>query len=446
MESENTLLNAKHLLLCVDVKTDPQTVLDAEYDLIRTHFCGFVCVGEEGLKEFFLDDDVRDVLINTSVYMCGDINKMDNLMKNVHVKTVYVIRELSYNFKAEIISDSLIGLGQVPINVNHVGVLFRNMFDNNLFQSIINEHKFQKLTESNKSGSAFRKGLYISKVKKVSVASDLEGLKFNLLRCSTNLDGPTDNFRETDEFIVNKLNDVSSEFFSEKTELNHILAQVYENNIEEKKGKRKEHRAKIKAHSDKTKDMPRNGIMAFCTFYDHNFECSEKNLKRKFKKSGLFDYTYKCNSNKSSESILTRLHFKLKSDVKQSVLNGYNNFNLVEQFDVLLYPGSVFMMPLSTNRLYTHEICPPILPIENFPVRMGYVVRCSKTNAISVNNKTFIINNDNLNNMIELKEPTDNGVKHLKETYLRENTTSDIINYDKFFFSLNNGDYMQPNY
>ena len=36
---------------------------------------------------------------------------------------------------------------------------------------------------------------------------NINGTHFKLLRCSTNLDGPTENFKDTDREIVNKLNE-----------------------------------------------------------------------------------------------------------------------------------------------------------------------------------------------------------------------------------------------
>jgi len=59
-----------------------------------------------------------------------------------------------------------------------------------------------------------------------------------------------------------------------------------------------------------------------------------------------------------------------------------------------LYPNSVFIMSLEMNRLYTHEISPSHLPMDLIPLRLGYVIRCSKTKAIYKDNKTYIINND----------------------------------------------------
>jgi hypothetical protein len=51
-------------------------------------------------------------------------------------------------------------------------------------------------------------------------------------------------------------------------------------------------------------------------------------------------------------------------------------------------------MSLEMNRLYTHEISPSHLPMDLIPLRLGYVIRCSKTKAIYKDNKTYIFNND----------------------------------------------------
>src|SRR4029079_19277194 len=137
----------------------------------------------------------------------------------------------------------------------------------------------------------------------------------NLLRCSTNLDGPTDSFRATDNEIISKVNNICEQFFQTKTDLNHVLAQVYNN----AKIEGKERKAKISEHSDKTKDMPRNGLIAFTTFYEFN----DQTLKElKHPKDNPFDYYYK------DASVLTRLRFRLKKDVSDP--------NLCKQFDVIL--------------------------------------------------------------------------------------------------------------
>lgn len=48
-----------------------------------------------------------------------------------------------------------------------------------------------------------RKGIYITKI------DGFDGeIKFKLLRCSSNLKGPTDNFREADNEIINTVNNI----------------------------------------------------------------------------------------------------------------------------------------------------------------------------------------------------------------------------------------------
>jgi hypothetical protein len=359
--SENTINFDKNVLIIS--KED-----FIKYESLVSKFCGIII---NNINETLTKDNI--------LYLTGDI---DNLIIDDEIK-VYIIEELSFNYKNKY---ELITLSQLPININNVGVYFNNLFDKDYYNSILSEHEFQILTESNKTTNAFRKGIYLTNV-------DTE-LKFNLLRCSSNLSGSTDNFRKTDKEIIDKLNKKAKELFDMPIEFNHVLAQVYENKIINNKEKK----SRIKSHSDKTKDMPSQGLIAFCTFYSYN--------------------TDNINS-------LTKLRFKSKKDVDN------------DNFDVILYPNSVFIIPLSTNRLYTHEISPPILPVDKIPTRLGYVVRCSKTAAIYKDGKTFI------NNM-PLEYPKEEDIIKLKEFYLKENMTSDVIVYDEFNFSLNNGDYLMP--
>ena len=94
-----------------------------------------------------------------------------------------------------------------------MGIYFRNFFDPNInyFNLINDAHQFQTLKESNKQDNAFRKGIYLSQVEEIG-----DEIKFKLLRCSTNLNGPTDNFRAIDNEIVNQVNTVAESFFEEK--------------------------------------------------------------------------------------------------------------------------------------------------------------------------------------------------------------------------------------
>jgi hypothetical protein len=380
----------------MDTKLDSEQTIELEY--IKNNFCGTV---RSDAENFTCTQD-------TVVYLCGNIaNILSGLSDKIQDNTVYVIKELSHDYKDQ----TLVGLGEIPINVQNVGVYFREFFaaDKDYFGLVSTEHQFQKLTESNKPGRAFRKGIYLTDVKELD-----DRVEFNLLRCSTNLDGPTENLRVTDKEIMNRVNNVSKQFFEQVSELNHVLAQIYENTTVSDK----ERKAKIKEHSDKTKDMPRDGLMAFCTFYT--------NYPKELKKRG-FDYLYK------ETSALTKIRFRLKSMVTDPGLS--------KKFDLTMYPGSVLLIPLSTNRLYTHEIVPSGLPIDKIPTRMGYVVRCSKTKAVFKDGQTYL---DDKGKLIKLVDPDQKTTRELKDLYYKENLTDELMDYGTINFSLNAGDYTRP--
>lgn len=297
------------------------------------------------------------------------------------------------------------------MDIHNVGTMFPNYFSNEVdyFSQFLANHTPQLLTESNKDDVAYRKGVYLSEVS--------DDNQFKLLRCSTNLQGPTEKFSDLDRSIISKLNTTAKDLYENPAELNHVLAQVYYNH----KIGEKSRCARIARHSDKTKDMPKNGIMAFCTFYD-----SIDNKKYHANPDDPNDVLYK------NTSVLTKLRFIRKN----------NDATLPERFDVLLYPNSAFFIDLNTNRLFTHEIVPPPLPAELIPTRLGYVVRCSKQDAHFVNGQTLIKNTKG--KWEPLQPPTAEGVSKLKEQYRIENISTDLVNYDFFNFSLNEGDYLPP--
>lgn len=305
------------------------------------------------------------------------------------------------------------------VNVHNVGVFFPRFFDEteDYYNRITSEHEFQTLGMGNREGVAFRKGIYLTRVEENG-----DELYFKLLRCSTNLDGPTDNFRQTDHEIVSKVEEMRNLFFKDSAPLNHVLAQTYHNQPTRK--------AKIAKHSDKTKDMPSNAIMAFCTFYDFSNVKDVKNVKDNTLKSVDDDVVY----GSKQISVLTKLRFKLKPDVKDP--------NLVHNFEITLSPNSVFMMSLLTNRLYTHEIIPSSLPSELLPTRLGYVIRSSDTNAVHTNGQTFILEGDQ--NIPLAPNATKEDMKRLTHIYYTENATSETVSYKGFYFSLNQGDYLAP--
>ncbi|MEV6682540.1 hypothetical protein AB0N09_37615 [Streptomyces erythrochromogenes] len=371
-------------------------------DLIRDFFGSTITPAELGSAD----------LAQKTVYLCGDVSEISRQQLS-SAERVFVVREL---FQGDVDTGwTVVDGGRVPIRVHGAGVYYRRFFDldGDHFGRIRAEHAFQSLTESNKPGTAHRSGIYLT-----PVTRDGDELHFRLLRCSTNLSGPTEGFRPTDTRIVEALNREAATVFRNQAPLNHVLAQVYHNTLAT--AERKQSKAKISAHADKTKDMPANGIMAFCTFYDGLD-------KLRPMAEDAFDYGVK------RASGLTRLHFRLKEPATDG---------LPAQFAVTLYPGSVFFMPLSTNRLYTHEIRPSTLDADMLPTRLGYVVRCSSTEAVHKNGHTFL---KVAKDLVELGPPTPEGMDELRGLYAEENRTSSFIDYgNRFPFSMNTGDYVAP--
>jgi hypothetical protein len=402
---ENTIARQKNYLINLSREKDRSEELQ---DLID-HFSGTVV---KSLAE--IPKSQKPIRI----YAIGDANQLKNETTNL-----LIVKEFVSNYeKLTKENFSIIRLGQVPINIHNAGVFYKRFFnEDDFFAKIEAAHEFQSLTESNKQSTALRKGIYLTEITKES-AGEKESLHFRLLRCSSNLTGPTDNFREIDHHIINAINEAVKYDFEKETTLNHVLAQIYLNKKNDKNSK--EVKAKIGAHSDKTKDMAKEGLIAFCTFYNSaNFDqLSPASADR-------FDWVYK------KASGLTRLLFKLKKTVTDDTL--------VKEFSVTLYPNSVFLIPLSTNRLYTHEIRPSTLNVDKIPVRMGYVIRCSNLEAVYKEHKTFIKENGNL---IPLSEMNHENMEDLRDTYYEENVSEKNVNYGKVHFSMNAGDYKKPIY
>ncbi|MGE7391362.1 hypothetical protein ACQKM2_38430 [Streptomyces sp. NPDC004126] len=358
-------------------------------------------------------------LAGKTVYLCGDLSAVSARLLDA-AERVFVVGESAYGRREE--GWVPVGLGRVPVRVHGVGVYYRRFFEpgDGHFGRIRAEHEFQALTESTKPGTAHRSGIYLT-----PVTRDGDELHFRLLRCSTNLSGPTEGFRPTDVEIVDALNREADAVFRGHAPLNHVLAQIYHNTLAT--AERKQSKAKISAHADKTKDMPAGGIMAFCTFYD--------GLDRLQPLDGdPFDRGVK------GVSGLTSLRFRLKDPGGEGGEGGGGA--LPEQFGVTLHPGSVFFMPLSTNRLYTHEIRPAALDAELLPTRLGYVVRCSSAEAVHKDGGTFL---KRTGGPVELGPPTPEGMDELRRLYAEENRTSSAVDYgDGFLFSMNAGDYVAP--
>ncbi|MFB6503964.1 MULTISPECIES: hypothetical protein [unclassified Streptomyces] len=386
--------------------------LGRDFDELVGDFFGAVITPEE------LASGSPD-LTRKTVYLCGDMSGISGRQLRDAAR-VFVVRELSHGYHGHAHGPwTLVDLGRVPIRVHGVGVYYRRFFglDADHFGRIRAEHAFQSLTESTKPGTARRSGIYLT-----PVTRNGDELHFRLLRCSTNLSGPTESFRPTDTGIVEELNREAVTVFRNHAPLNHVLAQTYHNTLAT--AERKQSKAKISAHADKTKDMPVNGIMAFCTFYD--------GLERlRPLAEDAFDHGVK------KASGLTRLQFRLKESAVE-----HGGAGLPPKFALTLYPGSVFFMPLSTNRLYTHEIRPSALDADLLPTRLGYVVRCSSTEAVHKGGQTFL---KRAGGLVELEPPTPDGMDDLRRLYAEENRTSSFVDYgEKFLFSMNSGDYSAP--
>ncbi len=355
-------------------------------------------------------------LAGKAVYLWGDASRAAALDLSAASRVLLIGDGARGDAQAERAPWPVVGPGRVPIDVHGLGVYYRCFFDPALDHAgrIRGEHSFQSLTESTKPGTAHRTGIYLSPVR-----AEADGLHFNLLRCSTNLSGPTDDFRATDRHIVDALNQEAALVFSGAAPLNHVLAQIYHNTPAD--AEKKQAKARISSHADKTKDMPDHGVMAFCTFYEQ--------LDRLAPMTGdPFDRGHR------KISGLTRLRFRRKETAESG--------SSPEQFTITLYPGSVFFMPLATNRRYTHEIVPSELDATRLPTRLGYVVRCSKTEAVHEGGRTFLLQNGA---RVELEPPTPAGMTELRRLYAEENRSTARIDYgDGFRFSMNAGDYRAP--
>lgn len=449
---ENTLLLSSNFLVLFGFKPDDREALrefDEELYEAAANFCGTViCVSPAEFQQGWLlqteDTCRRDFFFAGDLYGDGYNTESQSLfgyMQTVQQRTRGKCKLL--RDKILIPSDSLcervfyeiVDIGEVPLKVHNVGLFVRSFeFSeftslsrgrDDYFRQIERQHTFYELTDSNKPSAAYRRGVYLSEV-----TTSSRGPMYQLLRCSSNLKGPTEMFRDVDRDILWSVQQLAGRYFDQGgSTLNHVLAQIYYNQPES------DRKARIKEHSDKTKDMPYDGLMAFCSFYD--FEGTDKS---KISKQN-YDWLYE-----KKTSVLTRMRFKLKDDVAPEIAA-----SLERQFEITLYPNSVFLMSLTHNRYYTHAIVPSLLPAAYLPTRMGYVIRSSCTSALYCDReqKTFVIKKDRrgAKELVPLeRDPSEEDVRELKERYFLENTTSDFIDYDSgnFYFSLNEGDYLRP--
>lgn len=419
MSTSARLLTDKHRLVSLEVNlTEP---LRSQFNQIQKDFCGIVHDLPDGTAL-----DTTTYTGNPTVYVAGDVGKIICLlMFSARQQQVKIIREFAFNhetIKESGLPFSFVTAGEVPLNIHNVGLYFRSVFhdDKDYFRELLAAHQFQELTESNKPGVSYRKGIYLTEVEE---GQDQIGRRFRLLRCSTNLNGPTDAFKDIDRDIIRKANEVTRPFFEHPPVFNHVLAQVYENHVEQTETVPKDRKARIKRHSDKTKDMPPNALIAFATFYSDFPEGVHPSA------DDPYDRVYK------NGSVLTQLRFRLKDCVTDRP-------DLPKLFNVTLYPNSLFVISLETNRIYTHEIVPPTLPVAKIPTRLGYVIRCSDTEARHLDGITYL--RENGGEEVPLKAPTVEDIKAIKEMYFQENCTDRVIRYEPTDYSLNDGDYREP--
>lgn len=296
------------------------------------------------------------------------------------------------------------------MEIKDIGFYCQNLFgDKDYFTPFLTSHTPQSLTESDKPDQAYRKGVYLSEV----TVDDKKSLHFNLLRCSSNLHGPTENFSDTDRKILQIAQAEAVKHYPDSAKLNHVLAQVYYNHVINNHDRR----AKIPAHSDKTEDMPKNGLIVFCTFYDPEALRS----KKYHEVDGQLMY--------KNTSALTSLKFVNKITNEVTIIP--------------LHPNSALFIDLNANKNYTHEIVPPNLSSADVPTRLGYVIRCSNVKAVYKDNQTYILNLET-NEYTPLLPATDEKTKMLKELYVQENVSTTTPDYPFIDFSLNLGDYLSP--
>ena len=315
-----------------------------------------------------------------------------------------VVRELSRNWHDDA---KLISVGEVPLDVHGLGVLFPEMFGD-CFEQFEQDHKLGELTLGENKTNAGRKGMLLSEVG--------EDGSFQLMRCSTNFELPTHNLSAADRKAMRRVNEAARRVFGEVPAVNSILAQKYVNTAQLK--------SRISSHSDKTKDIAPDSFIAFVTHYDMKTNAPQKG-KKKLRRVG---YDWLC----GETSVLTKLRFRRKQGAPSLE---------PETFDVTLYPGSVFMIPLRTNELYTHETVPSNLPHDWLPTRLGCVMRCSRSRAVFRDGAAYIVDGEELR---PLTKPTPEQLKWLKDMYRRENLTTERVVYPLVDFTMNDGDLLAP--
>jgi hypothetical protein len=398
---EAKLILDRHVLIRYWPSIAPDTSIAKKLETLLQEFCGRVYC--DSYSEIGSEN-------NAQVFFSGDFEAFQHVETKFEKTSMKIIRDLCVNYDGAA-AENLVNLDEVPVQINQLAVCINNYFGAHpdMYDNILTAHRFQTLNDA-----SYRKGVLLSHIDKL----DGKALEFILMRCSTDFQGPTESFAEVDQVILDGTKNIGALFFRDGAQPNHILAQMYENIIN---SSGKDKKAKISSHADKTKDMPTNGMIAFCTFY-----CNKLQSPTLEHRDG--DYFHK------GVSVLSKLRFRLKRSIQAQP-------DLLKTFEVTLYPNSLLMIPLSTNRLYTHEIVPSQLSANLTPTRIGYVVRTSKSRAVFQNNSTYIRQGNELDKM---RKPTDADRQELKDLYLKENLTDDIVDYGHCLYSFNSRDYLEP--
>lgn len=143
----------------------------------------------------------------------------------------------------------VVSLGEVPLQVAKMGVFFRK---------ILNQKQdwFENIADKQRNPNP-------------TVEKTAHGHEFSLLRCSSNFEGPSENFSVTDSEVVARVEQLCKPFFRSDVKhegFNHVLAQIYYNVHTTAYGKKKVKKSSISRHSD----MPADGKIAFLTDFLYN--------------------------------------------------------------------------------------------------------------------------------------------------------------------------------
>lgn len=424
------LLNLSNIFLYV--KNDCNKFLSKgdEIDLkfVMENFAGQVCDNIDDYNTKFKCPETITFIAGNVDYILNCLGYDKKFDRRIVIVTNFSNEQTYSKYESEF---DFFTSAMLPINIHNLGIYIRCLFDdetqynNYYYDKITKAHDLISLTESNKSSMAFRTGRYLTKITQHDSCPDDENcfksheLHYKYMRCSTNFQKGTHNFYKIDNEIIDKTNRHMNKYFTNCAEFNHVLAQAYHNKIDEFG---KSRHANISKHSDKTEDMPENALIGFFTSYkfDPSVEYGYQD----------FEIFYK------NQLVLTKLNFERKHDVDIELYP-------TKQFSISLYPGSVLAIPLSTNRLYTHEIKTPGLNPNILPTRLGYVMKSSKTNAIYdvLTNKTYI---EDETGRTEMHPITEEEMKYLRDMYFQENVNSQRVVYDNMYYSMNDGDYMIP--